>query len=89
MWTVEFGEEVSEVQEGRRERAGYGGDSVGGREEQMEEDDDVTTPISNPKSPPVIWRSRYNSDGLWRQLVMVKYGGARDGRDIQGTASLF
>lgn len=33
VWTVEFGEEVSEVQEGRRERAGYGGDSVVGREE--------------------------------------------------------
>lgn len=34
VWTVEFGEEVSEVQEGRRERAGYGGDSVGGRESE-------------------------------------------------------
>lgn len=31
VWTVEFGMEVSEVQEGRRERAGYGGDSVGGQ----------------------------------------------------------
>lgn len=45
----------------------------------MEEDDDVTTPVSNPISPSMIWRWRDNSDGLWRQLVVVKYGGARDG----------